>query len=179
MKYDLDFTEGCVAFSYLINGVEFVDCNDKSLFESIMNKLVRRSDSRKDICDHILNCLSIVRDSEDDIREFMFEPKDLWDCLLNEIETDLDDGFEDWRENEKNLDEALMNLSEDEFEDIKEELIYMMDRIVFDKYYDAGAVQDMLIRLVKNDSETVYDCSSEPCECCGDYIEHYKLTIEF
>ena len=177
-KYELEFTEGCVAFSYLINGVEVVDCDDKSLIEVIVHKLVRRNNNRKDIYGHIVDCLSIVHDSGGDIREYVFVPKRLFDCLSNEIETDLYGEVENWNKEEQNLNEVLRSLSEYEFEDVKADLICMIDRIIFKEYYDAGTVQDMLIRLVKEDSETVYDCSSKPCECCGDYIEHYKLTIE-
>lgn len=179
MKYEFNFTEGCVAFSYLINDVEFVNYNDMNSMKLIIDKLIRRTNNRKNLYNLIFDVISNVYDCGGDVNEYKFDKANLFDYIINEIESDSDVSFEDWKESENKLDEILNSLSDDDMKEIKYDLIYMVDRVVFeDSFFDAGLVQWMLIKLVKNDPDTIYYCSEESCDCCGDYIESYKLTIE-
>jgi hypothetical protein len=46
-----------------------------------------------------------------------------------------------------------------------------------DRCKDSSVLQDIFSNLVMSDTSTKYECSEEPCECCGDYVENYKLKI--
>lgn len=63
---------------------------------------------------------------------------------------------------------------------IYEEEVYEVVENYINKEIDSGNLsdlQDMFIKLVKSDSDTIYKMSG-PCECCGDYIEEYILNLE-
>lgn len=38
------------------------------------------------------------------------------------------------------------------------------------------SLNNLLVLLLEHFHDE-YDCSDEPCECCGDFIETYKLDI--
>lgn len=40
---------------------------------------------------------------------------------------------------------------------------------------DLGTLQEIYISLLS--AQGKYECSSKPCECCGDYVTTYKLEI--
>lgn len=55
-------------------------------------------------------------------------------------------------------------------EDIRNVLYKLLER-----EQDIATLQDIFISLVS--SQGVYECSEEPCECCGDFVTIYKLEI--
>lgn len=183
MKYKLDFTEGCTAFSYLINDVEFVDFEDTKTLRLIINELIRRETNVKDLFYQIIEILGAVEidpdNFEDSIESYKFDEAGLWYYVLDILKEECFNDFKDWEEREEELNTFLNSLSEDIINKIKEYLISLVEKVLFnDAYIDMGWIQQMLIELVKNNSDTIYTSSDRPCECCGDYIENYKLTLE-
>ena len=183
MKYKLDFTEGCTAFSYLINDVEFVDFEDTKTLRLIINELIRRESNVKDLFYQIIEILGAVEidpdNFENSIEAYKFDEAGLWYYVLDNLKEECFNDFKDWEEMEEELNAFLDSLSEDSINKIKDYLISLVEKVLFnDIYIDMGWIQQMLIELVKNSSDTIYTSSDRPCECCGDYIENYKLTLE-
>jgi hypothetical protein len=183
MKYNLDFTEGCTAFSYLINGVEFVDFNDNKTLQLIINELIRQETNAKDLFYQIIEILGTVEIDPDyfeySVEKYKFDEAGLWDYVLKSLKEECFNDFENWEEKEEELNIFLNSLSEDSINKIKGYLISLVERVLFnDAHIDLGWVQQVLIGLVKNNWDTEYMSTDRPCECCGDYIENYKLTIK-
>lgn len=55
-------------------------------------------------------------------------------------------------------------------EDIRNVLHELIDR-----EQDVATLQDVFMSLMS--SQGIYECSEEPCDCCGDYVITYKLEI--
>ena len=53
----------------------------------------------------------------------------------------------------------------------------MKDAIIkmIDKVDDIAVLQSVIINIIEYIGE--YSHSKEPCECCGDYVDNYKLEI--
>lgn len=183
MMYNLDFTEGCTAFSYLINGVEFVDFKDNKTLRLIINELIRQERNVKDLFYQIIEILGTVEIDpdyfENSVEEYKFDEACLWDYVLKSLKEECFNDFKNWEEKEEELNIFLNSLSEDSINKIKEYLISLVERVLFnDAHIDMGWVQQVLIELVKNNGDTIYTSSDRPCECCGDYVENYKLEIK-
>ena len=61
--------------------------------------------------------------------------------------------------------------------DLKVILVEAVNKIVIKKINEED--KSGLQRIIQDIVETFYDTyeASEPCECCGDYVETYTLTI--
>lgn len=69
----------------------------------------------------------------------------------------------------------MMDMSEDELKDI---LIRVVKKVVQKKLepYDRSCIEESIRLLVEYFSDTL-ECSEEPCECCGDWIDTYTMEI--
>jgi hypothetical protein len=181
MQYKLDFTEGCVCFSYLINNTEYVDFKDKKAIQDIIDTLLLRSTNSRQVVNLIMSVLETIRwelDEDTNLEKYRFDICSLFDPIVAEIIDNSLLDFSKYWDNENKIKLALALMSDDEFEQIKKYAINLVNTEVLGlRANDSGWIQDILIELVKYDKDTIYECSSKPCECCGDYIENYKLTI--
>ena len=61
---------------------------------------------------------------------------------------------------------------------LKHLLINITQKIVSKElnFMERADLEYILMLMVDNFRDT-YECSSEPCECCGDYVETYTMKI--
>lgn len=180
MQYKLDFTEGCVCFSYLINNTEYVDFKDKKAIQDIIDTLLLRSTNSRQVVNLIMSILETIRwelGEDTSLEKYRFDICGLFDPIVAEITDNSLSDFSKYWSNETRIKQALVLMSDDEFKQLKEYAVNLVNTEVFGLRDDPGWIQEILIELVKYDKDTIYECSKEPCECCGDYIENYKLVI--
>ena len=177
MIYNIDFTEGCMAFSYLINNVEFIDFKDNKTIRLIINQLIEKKTNNRDVLNVIVDILENEIEYDKDIEDYHFDICGLWDSLIMMFNEE-SHNYEKYNEIQNQITSVLSSMSNDEFKQLKAWAIKLINDIVFnDIYVDMGWVQQILLDLVRDDKDTVYKCSDRPCECCGDYVENYKLTV--
>ena len=64
-------------------------------------------------------------------------------------------------------DEQIHDIPEDKLREYTHKIIDKVDRYVLHII-----LHDIIVELGE------YSCSKYPCECCGDFVETYKLEIE-
>lgn len=169
MIYNLNFTEGCVCYSYLINDVEYVDSTPEVILDVFETLVMDVSDAK--------TLFSILEDLLYYCPRYGFLAKykgltDLWAMYMRSFS----DTEEEWDKDKEIIDKYLDTFDGCKTYWLRDCVLYFAETYL-DKVDDA-AVQQTIIDLVRTNKNTVIKSSDEPCECCGDYITNYKLKID-
>lgn len=169
-----DFTEGCVCYSYLINGKEFVDIKDNEFLEQCITTLIGRARVGI-VLDLLLDTLDYAYYGDGNIDTYKFEDDNVWNLI--EFMVTQSDNIE-YKDYSKNYD-ALMKyqFTNELTEKLRDYTVDTINKIMFTNNTDGGLIQGVLIKLVESDIDTI-TTSVGTCEECGDSIYNYKLEID-
>lgn len=172
--FKFDFTEGCVSYSYLINGKEFVDIEDNDFLEQCVITLIKRA--RVGIMlESLLDLLDEEYYTKGNIDVYQFEDNNVWNLI--EFMVTQSDTME-YKDYSKNYD-ALMKyqFTNELTEKLRDYTADIIHKLLFGDNADGGHIQAILIRLVESDIDTV-TTNYGRCDDCGDSIYNYKLEID-
>lgn len=165
----INYTDGCICTSLTIDGVETIDFEMIELKKIIKSLLIYEKEKKTSLMKDII--MDLVEYSDNSVYAELDEPEIDGRIIVYQVKVNnklykkVDLFYNDLLLVNNNIWEEKV-ISDEMFNDI----ICMVDMV-----NDISIFQSIIINIVENNGK--YKCSNRPCDCCGDYVRTYDLSI--
>ena len=169
----LEYTDGCICTSLTVDDIETIDM-DIEAFKNVIKKFLiygQKNDIKMLIeCLHQLIKEGYYEEYNGDEDFNVPDNANYYICHINGKEYEYTEFFN--KGTVYDIISINKNICDNNFtEEMYKDMCYLIDRIT-----DVAVLQTIFCHVMERCG--VCESSSRPCECCGDYIYHYSLTMD-
>ncbi len=170
----LEYTDGCICTSLTVDDTETIDL-DIDTFRNVIKKFLTFGRDKKFAV--LLECIhKLIQETyyteleKNEEEEELIDNMNHYVCHINNNQYDY---FEWW---DKDTTYDMIGINKNIWDNIFTEEMYKDMCDLIDKIDDIAVLQTIFCFVLERCGK--YDCSDRPCDCCGDYIQHYTMEID-
>ncbi len=169
----LNYTDGCICTSLTVDEIETIDL-DINTFKNVIKKILTFGRDKNitlliECVHHLIQESYYFELEEKDEEEEIFEKMNKYVCHVNNNTYEYIEKWDKDVTSEVNINKIKWNniLTDEMYKD-------MCDLI--NKIEDVAVLQTIFCSVLERCGK--YECSDNPCDCCGDYIRQYTMEID-